>query len=75
MGQVADHKISDAAIELLRVLAIIPECVGYDHRVRELDEHKPPLIEWLPRHGYTASVAGHQFLVSLPLPSADRRSV
>jgi hypothetical protein len=66
MAQAATKpEISEASIELLRELAIIPDCVGYDHRVRELDEHKPPLIEWLPRHGYTASHAGHEFLKAI----------
>lgn len=54
--------ISSAALDLLADLAIIPQVVGYDHRVRELDEAIPRLIEWMPGHGYIASQAGRDVL-------------
>lgn len=54
--------ISTNAMELLRELTIIPQVVGYDHRIAELDEAR--LITWVPGEGYSASEAGHE-LVSL----------
>lgn len=54
--------ISKAAMELLAELAIVPQVVGYDHRIRELDEATPRLIEWEAGFGYIASDAGRALL-------------
>jgi hypothetical protein len=54
--------LSKAAIELLGELAIIPQVVGYDHRIKELDEAKPRLIEWISGQGYLASAEGRSLL-------------
>lgn len=61
-------QISEAAMRLLRELAIVPESAGYDHRIAELD--KARLIEWLPGWGYGASAAGiaHIAAASEPTP-------
>jgi hypothetical protein len=58
-------EISKEAVVLLRDLAVTPQVVGYDFLVKELDEAKPRLIEWLPGVGYFASAAGHALLERL----------
>lgn len=62
MTSAASTEISKEAMALLRNLAIVPQVVGYDFLVKELDEAKPRLIEWLPGVGYFASAAGHALL-------------
>lgn len=54
--------VSTAAMALLAELAVAPEVVGYDHRIRELDEASPRLIEWIAGLGYSASPAGRAAL-------------
>lgn len=56
--------ISKDAMDLLNELTIIPQVVGYDHRIRELDEAKPRLIEWIAGEGYFASEAGRELLAN-----------
>lgn len=55
-------QISEPALALLGELTIIPQVVGYDHRIRELDEARPRLIEWVSGQGYLASDAGRDLL-------------
>jgi hypothetical protein len=55
-------EISQAACELLSELTITPQVVGYDHRIKELDEAQPRLIEWVAGQGYIASAAGRALL-------------
>lgn len=52
--------ISDASLSLLQDLTIVPQVVGYDHRISELD--RAGLIEWVPGWGYQASKAGRAAL-------------
>ena len=54
--------IGQKAMDLLKEIEIIPQVVGYDHRIRELDEAKPRLIEWESGFGYVASEAGRALL-------------
>lgn len=58
--------ISKDAADLLADLTTIPQVVGYDHRIRELDEAQPRLIEWVPGWGYAASEAGRAYLAANP---------
>ena len=55
--------ISKPALKLLGELANVPQIVGYDHRIKELDEAKPRLIERVSSQGYIASEAGRGLLV------------
>lgn len=48
--------LSDAAFALLRELEHVPQVVGYDHRIAELDN--AGLIRWESGLGYVASHAG-----------------
>lgn len=54
--------ISAAARDLLNQLTIIPQVVGYDHRIKELDEARPRLIQWVAGEGYFISDAGRALL-------------
>lgn len=56
--------LSPAAVDLLADLAHVPQSTGYDHRIRELDEHKPRLIEWVPGWGYGPTEAGRALLAA-----------
>lgn len=56
-------EISAPAIALLSDLTVIPQVVGYDHRIRELDE--AGLIHWIPGQGYFAARNGRELLASL----------
>jgi hypothetical protein len=53
-------KISDAAMALLQELSIIPQVVGYDHRIAALDD--AGLIEWKSGEGYFISEVGRAVL-------------
>lgn len=64
------QEISDAALKLLSELTVIPQVVGYDHRLRELDEAQPRLITWIPREGYFVSEAGLELLASRLTPNS-----
>lgn len=57
-----DRQISKDALALLSELSVIPQVVGYDHRIRELDEAVPRLIQWVSGQGYFISDAGRAFL-------------
>lgn len=48
--------ISATSMALLRDLEFVPQVVGYDHRIAELDTAK--LITWEPGFGYIASEQG-----------------
>lgn len=52
----AKTQISEAAMRLLAELAAVPQVVGYDHRIAELEAAR--LVEWEPGWGYKASAAG-----------------
>lgn len=60
--------ISKEAMELLGELTVIPQVVGYDHRIRELDEAQPRLIQWVVGQGYFVSDAGRALLSGLAAP-------
>jgi hypothetical protein len=61
-----EPEISPDALALLREMEFVPQVVGYDHRIKELDEAKPRLIEWESGWGYIASAAGRALLAALP---------
>lgn len=52
--------ITEASVALLRDLTIIPQVVGYDHRISELDNAR--LIQWISGQGYFVSDEGRAFL-------------
>lgn len=53
-------EISEASMALLQELSIIPQVVGYDNRVAELDAAK--LIQWKSGEGYFISDKGREAL-------------
>lgn len=57
-----DHSqpITNDAMALLKELSVIPQVVGYDHRIAELDNAR--LIEWRSGEGYFISQAGRAAL-------------
>jgi hypothetical protein len=64
--------ISKEAMALLDELRIAPQVIGYDHRIRELDEAKPRLIEWVSGQGYFASRSGRKLLATRQAASGTR---
>jgi hypothetical protein len=58
----SEMAISKAALELLSELTVTPQSVGYDHRIKELDEAQPRLIQWVSGQGYFVSDAGRALL-------------
>lgn len=61
--------ISEPALALLRELAIIPQVIGFDHRIAELDEAR--LITWVPGEGYFIAHSGIDFLSKLDRAGHD----
>jgi len=61
-------EISQKAMDLLKEIEIVPQVVGYDYRIRELDEAKPRLIVWEAGFGYVASEAGRALLAQCRQP-------
>jgi len=52
--------ISEPSLALLQELSVIPQVVGYDHRIAELDQAR--LIQWVAGEGYFISDAGRSAL-------------
>lgn len=57
------QKIAADAVSLLADLTVIPQVVGYDHRIRQLDEAR--FIIWVSGEGYFISPTGREFLASV----------
>lgn len=57
-------ELSQAALMLLRDMEFVPQVVGYDHRISELDA--AGMIQWAPGLGYEPSPAGREYLASVP---------